>query len=114
MGGFGGGLFDSPRAAQRGRSMNGVWRGKVVRVVGTAAYVEIPRLARGRELGPVEVLEGPWTAGLRTEEESGGGGEASFAAHTHGAGVDLAPGDRVLVAFIEGSVDQPVVLGRLA
>lgn len=106
-------LFGEP-TPRRGRTASGVWRGVVTRVAGGRPFVEVARFAAGREFGPLEVLQGPWTVGLRTEAEAGGAGESAFASHTHGAGLDLAAGDRVLVAFVEGNPDSPVVLGRLA
>lgn len=103
----------APRQPVR-RADPGVRRGVVTRVQAPHVYVEIPSLARGREFGPLEALEGLWTAGRRTLEESGGGGDAAFASHSHDVGPDLAKGDRVLVLFVAGDVDRPVVIGRLA
>jgi hypothetical protein len=69
------------------RTWAGVHRGSVTRVdAGGRPFVELPRLAPGHEYGPLEYVETPtpWEVG-----------------------------DRVLLAFVEGRGDTPVVLGRL-
>jgi len=87
--------------------VDGVWRGTITRVDGSRAWVRVERLGRQHEYGPCDVAEGPWTAGRGTEI-------AGIAeAHAHGLGADLAAGDRVLVAFLEGRRDDLVVLARL-
>lgn len=64
----------------------GAWRGRVTRFdVDGFPYVEIPRLAAGYEYGPVEALVASFSLGL---------------------------GDRVLVVFLEGRQDDPVIVGR--
>lgn len=91
-----------------------LWRAKVSRIKAGRPYVVIPRLTgKDHEYGPLDIVEGPWTAGLETEETAGGGGDASFAAHAHVLGAELAAGDRVLVGFLEGRRDDPVIIGRL-
>lgn len=87
-------------------SPSGVYRGTVARVTNTGSvYVTVDRLTGpNHELGPVTIAQGPWTAGLNTE---------AAAAHSHGLGADLAKGDRVLVAFVEGRANDIVVLARL-
>lgn len=96
-----------PRPAPRSPGKAGVWRGTVVRVAADGRpYVTVARLSRGTTFGPCDVLEGPWSSGL--DVTAGGAGP-----HTHGAGADLAAGDRVLVAPLEGRPDEVVVLGRL-
>lgn len=87
----------------------GIWRGRVTRVVGNTAFVVIPRLSPGREYGPAEVAQGPWTAGATTEDAVSGADPA----HSHGTGVDLAKDDRVIVGFIEGRADEVVIIARL-
>lgn len=67
------------------RAAAGVWRGRVTRVVDGYPYVELPRLAAGYEYGPLEAL-------------------VSVSS--------VAVGDRVLVAFVEGRADDPVIVGR--
>lgn len=99
-------VFPMP-GSQRPRDAVGAWRGVVTRVTGGLAYVEIPRLARGHEYGPVEHVQGVFSPALSTET-------AGDPAHAHGLGVDLAAGDRVLVLFVEASRDSPVIVGRLA
>lgn len=85
-----------------------IYRAKVTRVNAEGAFVTIARLAGAHEFGPLEVVEGPWTEGLESQA-----GEAGPESHTHGLGVDLDAGDRVLVAAIEGRRDDFVVVGRL-
>lgn len=82
----------------------GNWRGTVSKVDGSRLFVTIPRLSPGRQYGPVEVGDGPWTS------TTGPGGSDG---HTHPSGTPLAVGDRVLVGFVEGNVDDVVVITRL-
>lgn len=64
-----------------------------------------------------------WPLVTITINPAGGGTGGSYTCHTLEDGyVDdgapgvrqLAPGDQVLVAYIAGDVDRPVVLGRIA
>lgn len=88
-------------------SPSGIYRAVVARVTATGAvYVTVDRLTGPHEFGPVTIAQGPWTAGLATEA-------AGVGPHAHGLGVDLAKGDRVVVAFVEGRVNDVVVLARL-
>lgn len=80
----------------------GVWRGRVTRVVDGLVYVTVPRLSPGRQYGPAIVAQGPWS--VHTGTANG---------HTHPPLIPLAPGDRVLVGFIEGNPDDLVVLARV-
>lgn len=89
---------------------SGMFRGKVTRVTSRGAFVEVLRLNRAHVYGPVPVVEGPWTSSANTDPA--GGGE-ELPEHTHGLGPNLAAGDRVLVAFLEGRPDDLVILGRL-
>lgn len=86
---------------------SGVYRATVTRTAVEGTWVTVDRLGV-HEYGPVDVLAGSWTAGAVTGPASAG------TAHTHPAGVTLAQGDRVLVAFVEGRPNDIVVLGRLA
>lgn len=63
----------------------GIYLGTVTRVTGATCYVECPRYAAGFELGPA-----PYPAD------------------------GVTPGDRVALAFLEGSDTDVVVLVRLA
>lgn len=76
-------------------------------------HVEVRQRAGLHVFGPCPIIEGPWTAGLVSEATAGGAGDAQFASHTHGAGVDLAVGDRVLVGYLRGEANAVVVLGRV-
>lgn len=88
----------------------GAWRGRVTRTDSSGrAWVTVPRLTGvDVEYGPCPTLEGPYVlAGTTT----GAGGDPT---HDHGLTVaPLAKGDAVLVTFLEGRPDDPVVLGRL-
>lgn len=76
-----------------------IYRAEVVRVMGDGSvYVKVPRLTGQTPRGPYLVLEGPTTAD-------------GVGPHTHTTNV-LALGDKVLVAYLEGSRDKLVVLGR--
>jgi hypothetical protein len=66
----------------------GVWRATVVRVDGGKVWVKIPRLLGASSIGPLECLGVP--------------------------GSELSEDDRVIVGFLEGRVNEPVVLGRLS
>lgn len=97
----------------------GVWRARVTQIKNGRPYVVISRLSGELEYGPLELLEGVYTLeGLVTEDTAGGAGDGSFEAHGHvlfaGASRALKAGDRVLVAFVEGRTDDPIVLGRLS
>lgn len=88
----------------------GVFRGVVVRVEGPHAWVHVPRLNAtvDHAYGPLEVLQFPGSPGLETANGSG---------HTHALSVSgslLAPGNRVLVAPVDGRPDDLIVLGRIA
>lgn len=54
----------------------GVYRAKVTRVSGGRPYVTIPRLGGSHEYGPLDILQGVWTAGLTTAT-------APIPPHTH-------------------------------
>lgn len=92
--------------------MNGAYRARVTRIKANRPYVVIPRLSGELEYGPLDILQGLYS--LETlDTESADGPDP----HTHevilGAGLALAAEDRVLVAFLEGRPDDPVILGRL-
>lgn len=90
----------------------GMFRGVVRSVTAEGrATVVVPRLGRGHVYGPAQVLEGGWTPGALTGPVDGA--VAGLEAHQHTAGAPLAAGDEVLVAFLEGRVDDLVILGRL-
>lgn len=62
-----------------------IWRATVVRVLGDGSvYVVVPRLTGQQPRGPYLTL----------------------------VGLGLAEGDKVLVAYLEGSKDKLVILGR--
>ena len=71
-------------AASSAGGGSGLQVGTVTRVVGGKPYVTLPRQAAGFEYGPLLSTAGP-----------------------------LLVEDRVIVGFIEGMPDQPVVVGRL-
>jgi microcystin-dependent protein len=66
----------------------GVYRGRITRVTDGRVWVEVPRLVRYAELGPLPVVVDA------------------------GAGRDLATGDGVLLGLVEGRPDDLIVLGR--
>ena len=88
--------------------MPGVWIGHVVSVISAQqVQVTIDHYSPGSI--QAEVLESVFTAGLDTAT----GGSPS---HSHGiepTASQLAVGNRVLVGFVEGSPNVPIVLGRL-
>lgn len=93
--------------------MRGAWRARVTRIKDGRPHVVIPRLSGELEYGPLEKLEGIYTLeGLATEDALG-----SPNTHGHllfaGASRALKADDRVLVVFLEGRIDDPVILGRL-
>lgn len=70
-----------------------VWRGTVTRAAGGGLFVKVARFGTG-EYGPV-----------------------TYVKHRTGASTWTSPpkpGDRVLVAVVEGSMDELVVLGVIA
>lgn len=81
-------------------------KARIGRISGFAAgggvYVEPTGRLDGFRLGPLEVLEGPWSPQY---------GPAGNPIHTHPAVRPLARGDRVLLA--ELPLDNYVVVGRL-
>lgn len=79
-------------------SPTGAYRATVTRVAGSTVFVEVPRLARGFEFGPLEVYD------LTGTVAAGDG-------HTH-APAPYVAGDAVLVLSLEGRPDDLVVLGR--
>lgn len=81
----------------------GVYIGKVTKVTGATCLVEIPRLARGYTYGPA-----PYPSEYGQGEDT-----ANAEGHSHDLR-QLAKGDRVAVAFLEGGHDEVVVLARLA
>lgn len=92
----------------------GLWRAEVTRIKADRPYVKIPRLTGNLEYGPLDSLEGVFTLeGVETENTGG----LDFGAHAHalfaGGSRALVAGDRVIVGFLEGRVDDPVLLGRL-
>jgi hypothetical protein len=64
---------------------SGVFRGQITRIVGSAVYLTVPKLAPGREFGPAEGLPG----------------------------VVLAQGSRVLVGLLDGRPDDVAILRQL-
>lgn len=83
---------------------SGVYRGVVAHVYGPRSVeVRVERLT-GRTDFTAEVAEGLWSSDAATGLAGG---------HAHRAGVDLAEGDRVLVAFVEGRPNDVVVITRL-
>lgn len=88
----------------------GVWRATIVRADASGVYVTVPRLNRSHVFGPCPVLEGlEGLAGAVT-------GQAGDPVHAHPtadpAVTPLTAGDRVLVTFVEGRVNDVAVLGR--
>lgn len=79
----------------------GAWRATVTRVSGSTVWVEVPRLARGYEFGPLEVYD---LMGVGDPVPANDG-------HQHNPD-PYVPGDRVLVMSVEGRPDDLVVLGR--
>jgi hypothetical protein len=98
-----------PAGARRaGPFMPGVSIGTVTKVV-SAQVVFVAISDIGGDPRQAEVVEFPGTPAITTEV----GGSPT---HTHlarPAANQLAIGDRVICAFIRGSRDHPVVLGRL-
>lgn len=91
-------MVDTPR---------GLYRGRVLRVDNLRRpYVSIPRLSGDYEYGPLEVIEGPWFLAQTGEF-------ICTTPHRHTIDVLLDAGDRVLLGFLEGDPDSPIVLGRL-
>lgn len=85
---------------------SGVWRGTVTRITDAGVFIRVARQT-GHEYGPVEIAEGLYTAGLTT---------ALDGMHAHALQPTdhlLAVGDSVLVAFLEGRDNDPVVITRL-
>lgn len=103
----------------------GVYRGIVTKIDGDGRpFVEVPHLASGYEYGPLDVLEGLYHIdGIQTSAVADhrhhipGDGDTDLAGgHDHDTAdaVDaLEAGNRVLVAFIDGDQDDPIVLGRI-
>lgn len=89
----------------------GIYIGTVTRVTGSTCYVEVPRYAKGFELGPCRYPAE--LAGANTLAGSAGGAYDGAPSHTHPLR-QLAPGDDVAVAFLEGGDTDAVVLVRLA
>jgi hypothetical protein len=89
-------------------SPSGVYRAVVAAITGTTAKVTITRLG-----GPNVYVDARILLPV-------GGPDATFAATSLALGDDTLPlrpleaGDEVLVAFLEGDRDHPIVLGRLA
>lgn len=85
----------------------GLERAIVTRVSGPAhAFVRLVTGGR-HEYGPCPVVEGLWTDDAVT------GAATAGTAHVHPAGIELAPGDTVVVGFLGGDPNAPVILGRL-
>lgn len=102
-----------PFARSRGVHPEGVWRGTVTRLAASGRpYVEVPRLVAGFEFGPCDLYAplGATTTAAGAHDDGAGG---SVPDHAHDVPA-LSAGDPVLVAFIEGRIDDPVVLGRRA
>lgn len=85
-------------------STSGVMRGKVTRVRGDAIYATVPKLGRG-ERGPMVYM--------RQRITIAPSGLASGVPPTAWDGwtAPPEPGDTVLVALIDGSLDDPIVIG---
>lgn len=84
----------------------GIYRGEVTRFDFGQPFIKIARLTGDYEYGPLAVLEGPWSIGA-TAQANGPD------LHAHDVSSTLVAGDKVLVAFLEGVPDDPVILGRL-
>jgi hypothetical protein len=82
---------------------SGIFRGTVISVGDGRAVVRSERLSRGRDYS-VEIPLFPGTPGLATEVAS---------LHSHAlrpAAALLKPGDRVLLALVEGSAEDVVMI----
>lgn len=93
----------------------GIYVGKVTKVDGATAYVEVPRLAPGFEYParyPATPRNVAAVGGHTHSTPSGGSGSAG--GHDHAQPPSVAVGDEVAVAFLEGGRDELVVLVRLA
>ena len=88
--------------------MPGVWIGHVVSVISAQqVQVTIDHYSPGSI--QAEVLEFPGISGLVTDVA----GSPSHAHNLEPEASWLAVGNRVLVGFVEGSPNVPIVLGRL-
>ncbi|MHB8463843.1 MAG: hypothetical protein ACYDH6_08675 [Acidimicrobiales bacterium] len=82
--------------------------GVVTGVQGPHVFIKIPALSVTSRMGPCLALESVTTPGETTDSADG---------HTHGVlppSSALKAGDVVLVGFLEGSRNRPIVLGRVA
>lgn len=89
----------------------GVYIAKVTRVTGATCYVEIKSIAKGFEFGPAAYPAEYHSAA--TLSGSAPGAYDGAPPHTHPLR-ELAKGDKVAVAFLDGGTDDVVVLVRLA
>lgn len=92
--------------------MEGIYEADVEKVQGSAVWVRV-RLAKGTA-GPYRCrfLEGPGATSITTPTGPASGGTAHTHAITRSVPAALAKGDRVVVAFLAGDADRPLVLGR--
>lgn len=89
----------------------GVWRATVEGVTADGVFVKVPRLNRSHVFGPCIMLEGiDMLAGAATGEAAGP--DLHRHATVDPAVAPLEKGNRVLVTFIEGRVNDVAVLGR--
>lgn len=100
-------ISGAPPEEQRGQFL-GLFEGEISRVVGGELWFTIPDFARHIEFGPAHYPRPP----AETGAESGGGGDESFAEHSHDLrSPDLPPeGAYVIVGFVNGDPDRPEVL----
>lgn len=79
-----------------------LWRGRVTRITAPWAWVEIPALAKGYDFGPCDLR------GLGHDTNA-----ADDSGHTHTVDSPTAVGDAVIVGFIGGDPEDPVILRRI-
>lgn len=84
--------------------MTTILRGTVTRVTGDAVYLIVPRLSKG-ERGPIPFVRHRVID--TAETDSRGDTQPSRTLWTSAP----HPGDTVIVAVVEGSIDELVVLG---
>lgn len=76
-------------------TLDGVFLGVITQVSGWSAHFRVPDTLGRFQVGPAPIVR------TYLEAEEGEGGP------------DLSVGDQALVAFIQGDVDAPVVIGKL-